>query len=77
MINMTVSREEFYNTRARLLKDMDKAVRDTVQTIEVFDMWLMCGVPDGADDTDFREIAEDDELWLDCVNTFAKVMNRG
>lgn len=74
---MTVSREEFYNTRARLLKDMDKAVRDTVQTEEVFDMWLMCGVPDGADDTDFKEIAEDDELWLECVNTFAKVMNRG
>lgn len=74
---MTVSREEFYNTRARLLKDMDKAVRDTVQTIEVFYMWLMCGVPDGADDIDFREIAEDDELWLECVNTFAKVMNRG
>lgn len=74
---MTVSREEFYNTRAKLLKDMDKTVRDTVQTIEVFDMWLMSGVPDGADDTDFREIAEDDELWLECVNTFAKVMNRG
>ena len=35
---MIVSREEFYNTRARLLKDMDKAVRDTVQTEEVFDM---------------------------------------
>lgn len=74
---MTVSREEFYNTRARLLKDMDRAVRDTVQTEGVFNIWLMCGVPDGATDTDLREIAEDDELWLECVNTFAKVMNRG
>lgn len=74
---MIVSREEFYNTRARLLKDMDKAVRDTVQTIEVFDMWLMCGISGDADDADFRKIAEDDERWLKCVNTFAKVMNRG
>lgn len=74
---MTVSREEFYNTRARLLKDMDKAVRDTVQTDEVFNIWLKYGVPDGADDTDLREITEDDRLWLGCVNVFAEVMNRG
>ena len=74
-MTMTVSREEFFNTRARLLKDMDKAVRDTVITTEVFNMWLVYGVPEGANDTDFRKIAEDDELWLECVNTFAKVMN--
>lgn len=72
---MVVSREEFFNIRARLLKDMDKIVRDTVIITEVFDMWLTNGVPDGADDTDFKKIAEDDELWLDCVNAFAKVMN--
>ena len=74
---MVVSREEFFNTRAKLLKDMDKVIRSTVHPIEVFDMWLMCGASGDADDTDFREIAEDDELWLECVNTFAKIMNRG
>ena len=52
-------------------------VRATAQTYTTLDMWLMCGVPDGADDIDYKEIAEDDELWLECVNTFAKVMNRG
>jgi hypothetical protein len=50
-------------------------VREMALTYAVFDIWLTCGVPDGADDTDFREIAEDDELWLDCINTFTKVMN--
>ena len=74
---MTVSREEFTNIRMNLLKDMDRMVRMTAQTYTTLDMWLMCGVPDGADDIDFKEIAEDDELWLECVNTFAKVMNRG
>ena len=39
-LNEKQSREEFYNTRARLLKDMDKAVRDTVQTDEVFNIWF-------------------------------------
>ena len=71
---MTVTREEFINSRMNLLKDMDKMVRKTASTYTVLDMWLMCGVPDGADDIDYKEIAEDDELWLDCVNTFAKVM---
>lgn len=71
---MIVTREEFINSRMNLLKDMDKMVREVALTYTVLDMWLMCGVPDGADDTDFKEIAEDNELWLDCVHTFAKVM---
>lgn len=72
---MTVTREEFITYRMNLLKDMDKMVRTVALTHTVFDIWLMCGVPDGANDIDFKEIAEDDELWLDCVNTFAKVIN--
>lgn len=38
----------------------------------IFEIWLMGGLPDGYDTADVREIAEDDELWLDCVKCFAR-----
>jgi hypothetical protein len=35
----------------------------------------MCGVPDGATEDDLREMAEDDDLWVDAVNTFKRIIN--
>lgn len=67
-----VSREEFIKIRTQLLKDMDNYLRARVNDENVFDLWLMCGVPDMADEQDFIDIAEDNELWLDAVKTFAK-----
>lgn len=39
---------------------------------DILEMWLMGGLPDGYDTADVREIAEDDELWLECVQCFAR-----
>lgn len=69
---MTVERNELVTIRTQLAKDMDKYIRTRVNDENVFELWLMCGVPDGADEQDFIDIAEDNELWLDTVKTFAK-----
>lgn len=70
---MKVSRNELINIRTKLLKGMDKYVRNHIDDECIcYDIWFAVGVPDGADETDFREIAADEELWLDCVKTFKR-----
>lgn len=44
--------------RVKLLKAMDTVVR-SLNDESVMDLWLTSGVPDGADDDDYEEIAED------------------
>lgn len=70
---MTVTRDELVAIRTQLVKDMDKYLRARVNDENVFELWLMCAVPDGADEQDFIDIAEDNDLWLDTVRTFAKM----
>ena len=67
---MKVTRKEIVNLRTYLAKEMDKFVRNKIDDESIIECWLMCGVPDGADETDYREIAEDDELWPDIVKEF-------
>lgn len=63
--------------RIEFLKQFDYYVRNVIGDDEITcDIWLACGVPDGADDTDLREIAEDDELWVDCVECFADCLEQ-
>jgi hypothetical protein len=56
-----------------LLKGMDKYLRNNVQDEEIFcDEWLTMGVPNCASEDDYEGIAEDDELFDDCLLAFAK-----
>ena len=58
--------------RIEFLKQFDYYVRNTIGDDGItVNIWLMGGLPDGYDETDLKEIALDDELWLDCVNCFA------
>ena len=58
--------------RIEFLKQLDCYVRNTIGDDNItVNIWLAGGVPDGYDETDLKEIALDDELWLDCVNCFA------
>lgn len=57
--------------RIEFLKQFDYYVRNIIGDDEITEHWLMLGLPDGYDETDLKEIALDDELWLDCVNCFA------
>ena len=59
--------------RIEFLKQFDSYVREDIGNDEITcDIWLAEGLPDGYDETDLKEIALDDELWLDCVNCFKK-----
>ena len=59
--------------RIEFLKQFDSYVRENIRNDEITcDIWLVEGLPDGYDETDLKEIALDDELWLDCVNCFNK-----
>lgn len=70
---MTVTREELVEIRKQLLKEMDAYVRNNISDDFVYgNIWAATGVPDGADDSDYQAIAEDEDLWLGCVKTFAK-----
>ena len=57
--------------RMDMLYGFDSYVRNNIDDEDIFDYWLTYGVPDGADDSTIREIAEDDEEWLETVNAFA------
>ena len=58
--------------RMEFLKQFDYYVRNIIGDDEITcDIWFAEGLPDGYDETDLRENALDDELWLDCVNCFA------
>lgn len=59
--------------RIEFLKQFDSYVREDIGNDEITcDIWLVEGLPDGYDETDLKEIALDEELWLDCVNCFKK-----
>ena len=61
--------------RMNMLGGMNAYVLDYVADENLIDMWLMCGVPDGATEDDIKEMAEDDNLWVDAVNTFKRIIN--
>lgn len=57
--------------RIEFLKQFDSYVREDIGNDEITcDIWLAEGLPDGYDETDLKEIALDDELWLNCVKCF-------
>ena len=64
-------RTDITKCKIEFLKQFDYYIRNIIGDENIINAWLSAGVPDGADETDLREIAEDEELWLDCVNAFA------
>lgn len=62
--------------RVKILKRMDAVMR-TVNDEEngVFDIWLSAGVPDGADDSDYIDIADDDATYIEVCVLWAELMS--
>lgn len=64
--------------RKKLLVQFDEYVRNEIGDDDITcDVWLSEGLPDGYNEDDLNEIAEDDELWLDCVKAFGKCCRLG
>ena len=58
--------------RIEFLKQFDYYVRNIIGDDDITENWLRwVGLPDDYDETDLKEIALDDELWIDCVNCFS------
>lgn len=60
--------------RARLLRAMDDVAR-SINDEDIVEIWLMGGVPDGADDDELECIAEDDEGMRDVADCFMRVVS--
>ena len=64
--------------RIEFLKQFDYYVRNIIGDDDItVNIWLAGGLPDGYTDEDLKEIAIDDELWLDCVKCFAECCRLG
>ena len=57
--------------RIKILKEMEQYLADNIDEGVYYDIWKAEGVPDGYDESDFANIAEDDLLWVDAVCAFA------
>lgn len=67
-----IKQTDITKCKVEFLKQFDYYVRDIIGDDDITNYWLSYGIPDGADKVDLIEIAEDEELWLDCVNAFSE-----
>ena len=59
--------------RMNILGGMNEYVLNHVEDEDlIVNDWFANGVPDGGDEDDLRSMAEDDELWLCAVHSFAR-----
>lgn len=65
-------KREVINTRIAVLKAMDEAIRN-MNDEDAMEPWLMCGVPDGACEEDYEDIASDHESYIEMVELFARI----
>ena len=62
------------NSRIANLKAMDTIMRNA-EDEQVTMAWLMDGVPDDADEDDFRDIAKDDTLYYGICECFHRLVS--
>lgn len=68
--------EETLNDRIKCLQNMDTAMKFiNDEENGVYESWLSVGVPDGASDEDFEEIAKDDESYFETCELFAGLIS--
>lgn len=64
--------------RKQFLREFDFYVREVIGDDNItYNIWCALGLPDGWNEMDLIDIAEDEELWLDCVNAFKKCCEKG
>ncbi len=65
-----------HEMRYKLLKAMDKTIRTHANDECYIESWLMIGVPDGSTDLDFQDYTEDEEEYMEFVETFQRIIDR-
>lgn len=79
-----MTKNELYVLRANLLGGMDAYVREVIDDENYFMGWLELGVPDGANEAELMEIAEDEadfnricEVFANIISNFAEEYGTG
>ena len=72
MKKQKITRNELIKLRKKFLVDFDNFIRNKIEDEEILMSWLMCGLPDGWNEYDLIDIAEDEELWNDVVECFRR-----
>lgn len=67
-----MTREELIKLRINFLWDFHKYIIELGDE-EIYFAWIEEGVPDEPDEDIMREIAEDDEQWVDIVKVFSRL----
>lgn len=62
-------------TRETILIGMNEIVTN-LNNENAIESWLMCGVPDGADEEEIREMASNDRTFEECASLFLRIMSR-
>lgn len=69
---MTVN--EIITLRMNMLSGMNTYIREVICDDNYIEEWNTNGIPDGADEIDFREIAEDEGIWCEICATFGLII---
>ena len=60
--------------RANILGGFDDYIRDVIGDDDLTDWWNNYGVPDGANEADLMELAEDNEFWKFICEQFGNII---
>ena len=69
---MIVTREEMIKTRIALLKQMNNYIINNGDEDD-FDYWITYGVPDCPSEEDYKDIAEDKDLFAEVCCVFGNI----
>ena len=61
--------------RGLLSEDDDDGHVDEIDDEEAYMKWIIEGVPDEPNEDDFKFIAENEEIYQDCVKLFKEIIN--
>lgn len=64
-----MDRTELIQLRANILGGMNSYIIEDGDE-DIYDYWFTYGVPDECTEEQLMEIAENDDLWLTCINAF-------
>jgi len=65
---------ELKTLRANIMGGMNAYVLTTVEDEDILNYWWTYGLPDEVNEDMLMEYAEDDNLWLDVIHAFAKIL---
>lgn len=65
---------DIIKARIEIMKQMDNYIYNVLNDENILDIWLMDGVPDGADDEMLKEFACIENCWLNIIDCFRRCL---